>query len=850
MVAGSSAGDGTERPEIPWAGTRGVSVPTIRQRFLVSYPEEATRAKIGASLVYQILVRRDGSIEIEKLLGCRVWKWGRKPDEKLAHHCESVGAAVAETLARWTFRPALFEGRPIDVYYELSFDLYKKSGKRPIDVWTEEEREVLRPEIARVDDDDETLAPLAPPSAALPDERAWFELKTPNFTVYSNAPELAARRVGEKLEQLRAVLGQLAGGEQSQAPRPTSIYLFDDDLAFAPYSIGTNVAGYYTKDFDGNFVAFYLSVGFESTLYHEYLHDFVASNLPYVPLWLNEGLAELYSTFTVQDGKAVIGTPRLEFAQMLRLGKLMPLDELFDVTRESMDYNETERTGLFYAQSWALTYYLLLGDATLTPRLATFLEAVGRGEAVVSAFENAFELSHEEVATRLEAYLRAGSYRLHEFDLESLEYPRSVETRSISRAETLSRLGTLLLHTEEEGAQGAEEHFRAALELEPDLAMAHRGLGRALERRGDRARALAELETAKRLDPRDDLVPLTHAKLLLDNEMRERDATGLENAEAWAMSRKLLLEAIELNPARADSYGLLGGVLVRLGDCAAGPAILKKAWQMMPSDLAVATNLALLLGICGETGNAAYIVDTFLDPYAASGDVVRVRHFMHRGEIDAAFAELEAGDVAAARERLQRVVAEAEDPELRAAAESALAELLTQEQGIRWDAAFAEAAAASRADDHARALELLERLRGELDGIGTDRGEGDEHFYRDVIGLSEVVRTRAAIVRARDLADSGRFRESIDALDGVEARIRRFLKTSPADEARRLLTLDLAWIDENRPYTWTAWYEYAAKMGIEGDRETAVSLIREIIGSCPYERTLERARKALVQLTR
>jgi len=52
-------------------------------------------------------------------------------------------------------------------------------------------------------------------------------------------------------------------------------------------------------------------------------------------------------------------------------------------------------------------------------------------------------------------------------------------------------------------AAGAEAAFRQAIDLQPELEMAHRGLGMALRARGQEEAALRELQTATRLDPSD-----------------------------------------------------------------------------------------------------------------------------------------------------------------------------------------------------------------------------------------------------------------------------------------------------------------------------------------------------------
>ena len=67
---------------------------------------------------------------------------------------------------------------------------------------------------------------------------------------------------------------------------------------------------------------------------------------------------------------------------------------------------------------------------------------------------------------------------------------------------------------------GAEAAFRQAIELQPELEMAHRGLGLALRARGQDEAAVRELELATRLDPSD------------------ADAHYELAAAAWALSRQ------------------------------------------------------------------------------------------------------------------------------------------------------------------------------------------------------------------------------------------------------------------------------------------------------------------------
>src|SRR5262249_16193790 len=69
----------------------------------------------------------------------------------------------------------------------------------------------------------------------------------------------------------------------------------------------------------------------------------VQENDPLVPLWLNEGLAEYYSTFTVDNGVPSVGKPIESHIDWLRTHRLIPLAELFATTHASRDYHEGDR---------------------------------------------------------------------------------------------------------------------------------------------------------------------------------------------------------------------------------------------------------------------------------------------------------------------------------------------------------------------------------------------------------------------------------------------------------------------------------------------------------------------------
>jgi hypothetical protein len=151
------------------------------------------------------------------------------------------------------------------------------------------------------------------------------------------------------------------------------------------------------------------------TLYHEAFHAYLA-NFVYppaeaeVPRWLNEGLAQMFETATLDGGELFVGKPDPE--RVRRMHAAMQRDEwlpLADLLKSAAEHflvshaGEQEISDRYYLASWALAYYLTterqkLGSAELdryvaalkkpgADRLAAFAELVGQP---VPAFEKSF----------------------------------------------------------------------------------------------------------------------------------------------------------------------------------------------------------------------------------------------------------------------------------------------------------------------------------------------------------------------------------------------------------------------------------------------------------------------------
>ncbi len=224
----------------------------------------------------------------------------------------------------------------------------------------------------------------------------WLSVHSKNFLLVGNANEKQIRQVGMRLEQFREVFAQLFPKAVHTSPVPTTVIVFKNDDSYRPFKPNPNVAGYFQAGQDVNYITLTNEVrGGQDpfrVIFHEYTHLLINNTMPNVPLWFNEGLAEYYSTFSITDDtKVVLGSPISSHVFLLRETKMLPLRTLFNVDEKSPYYNERDKQSVFYAESWALMHYLILGkDGQRVPQMGNFLKLTSANVPLEDAFQQAF----------------------------------------------------------------------------------------------------------------------------------------------------------------------------------------------------------------------------------------------------------------------------------------------------------------------------------------------------------------------------------------------------------------------------------------------------------------------------
>ena len=222
------------------------------------------------------------------------------------------------------------------------------------------------------------------------------------------------------LEQFRAVFRALHPNPWARDPR-TTVVAFSTGRQFDPYKPRfqgktTDVDGYCIAWSDEVEIALSIQHQFEAAneiIFHEYTHQLLGAGEDKPPLWLNEGMAEVFSSFRIEGDSYELGREQRGLAAVLRNSRLMPLGRLFAVTEKSPEYHAGVVRDVFYAESWALVHYLVCGKdrATNLPKLTRFLELMSApGATTEASFREAFGLSYAEMEANLRRYLEGGSY--------------------------------------------------------------------------------------------------------------------------------------------------------------------------------------------------------------------------------------------------------------------------------------------------------------------------------------------------------------------------------------------------------------------------------------------------------
>jgi len=255
------------------------------------------------------------------------------------------------------------------------------------------------------------------------------------------------------------------------------------------------------------------------------------------------------------------------------------------VDHKSPYYNEQKKVSVFYAESWALIHYLMIGDkGAHNASFGNYLNALSQGASQEEAAAKAFGDLHK-LQENLASYI--GRFTFLAFNVPApAKVPESaLSTRALSEAEVDAYSGGFLaLHRQFEPA---ESLLKQSVQLDPKLALAQRNLGFLHYFRNEHADALASFSAAIALDSKDANTHFLRAQLTFDGvshtdpqieeDLRQTlalkadfaDANGLLAVYLAANNQKLpealgfAQKAVHLQPGNLYFQMALAQVLIR-----------------------------------------------------------------------------------------------------------------------------------------------------------------------------------------------------------------------------------------------------------------------------------------------
>ena len=459
-------------------------------------------------------------------------------------------------------------------------------------------------------------------------EERWLRLSTPEFVVVTPLKEKEAVAWAGDFSQYVAALHSYFQRERRRLPHlQVVVFAREKDLdAYKPL----DAAGRPQQ-----MIAFFLQRGTWSvaglsgatqpdemrrTIFHEGLHWFLSGSEVPNPVWIEEGLAEVFSTFATNKGKAEWGKAIPEHVSLLRHQGLLPLERLLYTGRDELFGRDLTHTGIVYAQSWAVAHYLIFGQHTISrDALGRFAELTHAAISPDEAFRRAFGQTYQEMDRQLERYINAGAYFVSRRPLAEFVAPR-VEVASPFEVE--NALGRLALAGRRWSR--AIAHARAAIISGESDPRGHELLGMALSESGAHTEALVEFSRAVDLGSKD---AQPYFELAMEEQRQaagdSSDLSGLSPEAARRMANGYE-RAINLHPQFRVAYQNLAGIIGIAEPWSAQDRLfLEQGRKLWPRDEMIQVGLAILLRRGGDKAGARALLAAVLAGSTSDGREAR-----------------------------------------------------------------------------------------------------------------------------------------------------------------------------------------------------------------------------------
>jgi tetratricopeptide (TPR) repeat protein len=365
-------------------------------------------------------------------------------------------------------------------------------------------------------------------------ETGWTRARSEHFDVYSQNGAASAQQLLTWFERLHSFFRQQTG-LNVDGRLPVRVLVFRSPAEYAPFRLHPNSDAYYTATESRDYIV--LSVAESALAAHEYWHFVENAGRLHLPLWLNEGLAEFFSTLRWDERGGRVGAEPSGHLRLLRSRPWIPLTTLLSLPADAPLLAERSSSEMFYAETWALAHMMMLAPG-YAPRTGAVIERLASGIPAAQALESLYGKPLDAVARDLRGWVGQGRVAA---------VPPAVPAPAPAAVE-VSDVSTVLVHSLVADILMSSGKFDQAKSLYTDLAREAPELpevAAALAMLALRRRDLAEarLEWQQALDNR-----ISDAQICYRFAKMAEDA-GMPAAEV----RPVLERAVALRPAFDDA---------------------------------------------------------------------------------------------------------------------------------------------------------------------------------------------------------------------------------------------------------------------------------------------------------
>ena len=455
-------------------------------------------------------------------------------------------------------------------------------------------------------------------------QKPWTEVRSPHFRVLTDGNAGDARRVAREFEQMRAVFANAFPNMRLDSGSPLLVLAPRDEAAMKALAPelwkqkGVKPAGFFEHGWEKQYAVVRLdqiAPDAYEVVYHEYVHSLLHLSFRWLPTWMDEGFAELYGNTRFEQTRMLIGAPSWRL-RVVQSRPLIPLDTLLAVTPASPYYHEEDKVEMFYAESWALTHFLIFGPGMESGRrFNQFFRLVQQGEEQEKAFHQVFGDS-QELEKALRQYVTKFALSAWVMKNPPQTEEKDFGARELTAAETEAELGSYFLFTHD--LASARAPIQQAVADDARLGLAHEDMGFLDFAGGRDEEAAREFARAFELDGKLYL-SLYYRTMLAPAEAESREkallqvlSLNLQFAPAYIQLARLYVsqgkleealaqsrKAEQLEPARAGYHLMSGQILLRLGRGAEAAAFAKdvagrwfgpdhneavELWQRVPAE--------------------------------------------------------------------------------------------------------------------------------------------------------------------------------------------------------------------------------------------------------------------------